>query len=206
LSDSDMQELLQQLAMAEAAYKAQNAKYEFVREEKESVKKQIDEVTTASAQAIHAWRVELMERIEAEQKRVAEAVADNQALVTELEGKRYDAMVARNQAQRNLESIQRQVEQAKRAAASAAEWATLEKRWDLLTMGAPWREWAKDHQIEGAKKMTYEGRMILGDTMGLGKTLTSLIFIDMVEAATKDASPDNPVEFGSVKSNSATGY
>jgi hypothetical protein len=67
-----------------------------------------------------------------------------------------------------------------------------------MTMGAPWREWAKDHQIGGAKKITYEGRMILGDTMGLGKTLTSLIAIDMIEAATKDASPENPVQFGSM--------
>lgn len=97
------------------------------------------------------------------------------------------------------ESYLRQKEQAERAALAAQEWATLETRWDRLTMGAPWREWAKDHQINGAKKITYEGRLILGDTMGLGKTLTSLIAIDMIEAATREASLTNPVEFGSMK-------
>jgi SNF2 family DNA or RNA helicase len=91
------------------------------------------------------------------------------------------------------ESVQRRYQDLKLAEELAANYLTLEKRWDAMTAGAPWREWAKDHQIEGAKKITYAGRMIVGDTMGLGKTLTSIIALDMIKASTTDAREDNPV-------------
>lgn len=144
------------------------------------------------------------------QQEAQRAVAENERLMQERNAKRYEEMSTLQEskfdlsrklreAERMAESLQRQLDQARRAELAQAEWATLEKRWDQLTMGAPWREWAKDHQLEGGRKITYEGRMILGDTMGLGKTLTSLIAIDMIQAATKDASPDNPIEFGSMK-------
>ena len=144
------------------------------------------------------------------QQEAQRAVAENERLMQERNAKRYEEMSTLQEskfdlsrklreAERMAESLQRQLDQARRAELAQAEWATLEKRWDLLTMGAPWREWAKGHQLEGGRKITYEGRMILGDTMGLGKTLTSLIAIDMIQAATKDASPDNPIEFGSMK-------
>ena len=58
----------------------------------------------------------------------------------------------------------------------------LSDKFDRLTAGAPWREWAKDHQISGAKTLATARRGILGDKRGLGKTLTSLIFCDMTEA------------------------
>lgn len=53
---------------------------------------------------------------------------------------------------------------------------------DRLTAGAPWREWAYQHQIAGAKHLAATKRAILGDKRGLGKTLTSLIYLDMVGA------------------------
>lgn len=111
----------------------------------------------------------------------------------------YDVRKLLAASERNIESLKRQIEQMERANLKATEWATLEKRWDLLTAGAPWREWAKDHQLDAARKITYEGSLILGDTMGLGKTLSAIIAMDMIQAATADASPDNPIEFGSMK-------
>lgn len=51
-----------------------------------------------------------------------------------------------------------------------------------LTMGAKWREFALPHQIEGAKRLTASRRAILGDGMGLGKTLQAIMTFDMLKA------------------------
>ena len=51
---------------------------------------------------------------------------------------------------------------------------------DIITRNAPWREFAFTHQIEGAKQLAIAGRGILGDKRGLGKTLTSIIWLDML--------------------------
>lgn len=56
------------------------------------------------------------------------------------------------------------------------------KELDSLTATAQWREFAFDHQIEGGKRLAIAKRGILGDKRGLGKTLTSLIYLDMVQA------------------------
>jgi SNF2 family DNA or RNA helicase len=50
------------------------------------------------------------------------------------------------------------------------------------TLNAPWREHAYDHQIFGAERLAVAKRAILGDQTGLGKTATSIIYMDMVEA------------------------
>lgn len=52
---------------------------------------------------------------------------------------------------------------------------------DIITAGAPWREWAFDHQIDGAKQLAISERGILADKRGLGKTLTSIIWLDMLK-------------------------
>jgi len=53
---------------------------------------------------------------------------------------------------------------------------------DELTATATWREFAFDHQITGGKRLAIANRGILGDKRGLGKTLTSLIYLDMAQA------------------------
>lgn len=53
---------------------------------------------------------------------------------------------------------------------------------DELTASATWREFSFEHQIEGAKRLAVAKRGILADKRGLGKTLTSLIYLDMVQA------------------------
>lgn len=53
---------------------------------------------------------------------------------------------------------------------------------DKLTAQAYWREFAFDHQIDGGKKLAIAKRGILGDKRGLGKTLSSLIYLDMAKA------------------------
>jgi chromosome segregation ATPase len=153
---------------------------------------EVTEVRNASAEEI--WELQLqIHKVEEQRDEDLRKKYEERAQVNE---QKFDLKRLADQAQREAESLQRQIDQMRRAELAKAEWSTLEQRWDQMTMGAPWREWAKDHQLSGAKKITYEGRLILADTMGLGKTLTSLVAIDMIEAATKDASPDNPVTFG----------
>lgn len=158
----------------------------------EVIKNSVAEIRNSVAAKIYDLEQAIIDLKRARDEQIEEVSANKKVLDTEI----WDANVALRKAEALLDSLQRQIDQARRAELKAAEFKTLEDRWDLLTMGAPWREWAKDHQISGGKKCTYEGRMILADTMGLGKTLTSLITIDMIEAATKDASPDNPIKFG----------
>ncbi|MGH9057911.1 MAG: DEAD/DEAH box helicase [Acidimicrobiales bacterium] len=64
-----------------------------------------------------------------------------------------------------------------------AEISARSQEFDTLTANMPWREWAFDHQITGAKEIALgNGRVILGDKRGLGKTLTSLIACDMLKS------------------------
>lgn len=100
-----------------------------------------------------------------------------------------------NRKKQEIESVQRQIEIAKRLKIQEQSFEMLEAKWATLMAGAPWREWAKDHQISGAKRIATRRRMILADTMGLGKTLTVLIAIDLIKAATNEASEDYPVEY-----------
>lgn len=53
---------------------------------------------------------------------------------------------------------------------------------DKITQQHKWREFAFSHQLEGARRLASARRGILGDKRGLGKTLTSLIWADMLDA------------------------
>lgn len=96
--------------------------------------------------------------------------------------KQEEAIEAKKKAEKEAE-LQTQLE---------AQMKILNERWDTLTMGATWREWAKDHQLAAGHFITENRKVILADPMGLGKTLSAIIACDMAEAATRDASPENP--------------
>jgi len=53
---------------------------------------------------------------------------------------------------------------------------------EMLTARAPWRSRALKHQWEGAVRLTSAKRAILGDSPGLGKTLQSIMTVDMLKA------------------------
>lgn len=110
-----------------------------------------------------------------------------------------DANWAAQQAQilqAKIDSI-KAAEAAKEAAIQAVEheakqYAALEQRFDNATINAPWREWAKDHQIAAGHKIAQDRYVILADPMGLGKTLSSIITTEMAEKSTKTVTPDEP--------------
>jgi septal ring factor EnvC (AmiA/AmiB activator) len=69
----------------------------------------------------------------------------------------------------------------------AEEFAIVSEEFDRLTKEAFWRgsderAGAFEYQIEGGKRLAQAHRAILGDKRGLGKTLTSVIYMDMVQA------------------------
>lgn len=132
-------------------------------------------------------------------------------IVNALRQKRNAATMAKHEAERKKRELEYEAERIKRAiadakrkaeeeaaAAKAAEnaamqYAELDKRFDNGTAGAPWREWAKDHQLFAGKTIARNRRVILADAMGLGKTLSSVIVADMAHAVTKDVNPDFPL-------------
>lgn len=56
------------------------------------------------------------------------------------------------------------------------------KLFDSRTIGYRWREFAFSYQLSGARRLASARRGILGDKRGLGKSLTSLIWADMIGA------------------------
>ncbi len=117
----------------------------------------------------------------------------------------YDAQSKANTAawdlknkERLLELAQAEEEKAKQAAALQEQLLIPNEKWDALAMGAEWREHAKNHQIEGGKKLVQDRHVIVADPPGLGKTLTSIAACDMAEAATRETSKEHPF-LGEVK-------
>lgn len=82
----------------------------------------------------------------------------------------------------NVEKLEREAHRVTQEAALWSKYEAKAKILDIMTSDAPWRVDAKIHQLEGAKQLAIAGRAILGDKMGLGKTLSSIIWLDMVEA------------------------
>lgn len=78
-------------------------------------------------------------------------------------------------AKRKLETFQSEKAIQARIENEAAEF-------DRITQHYQWREFAFDHQISGARRLASARRGILGDKRGLGKSLTSLVYADMLGA------------------------
>lgn len=125
------------------------------------------------------------------------AEADNvSAKLEEIDRQRREAIKAKADIEEKMKSFTKVLEKAQQAADLAdskakqqqaikdaeAEFLRLADSFDEITAGAPWREWAFSYQIEDAKRMALGKRVIVGNTMGTGKTLTSLITCDMLEA------------------------
>jgi SNF2 family DNA or RNA helicase len=165
---------LDAVAEAMAKLQAMVAKFEAITEPLEAQKHEID----SERKAI--------------EKRYQDDLLDLRKKANAIDELMFETKKQLRAVKQNADSISRQFVELQRAEALKNEYLTLEAKWDSLTIGAPWREWAKDHQIEAARKITWSQKMILGDTMGLGKTLSAIAALDIIQAATKDASDDNP--------------
>jgi len=124
-------------------------------------------------------------RLEITKQQLAEAEATYRRLTREknqmMDEIRADEQVQREMEKRKAQALRLQAAKEKRDAI-LARYNEQAAEMDALTATATWREFAFDHQIEGGKRLAIAERGILGDKRGLGKTLTSLIYLDMVQA------------------------
>lgn len=140
---------------------------------------------------------ELMGKLELEQQdlqgEINEALDEMAPIDEEIEKLKKKKWAAQRKAQdaRHAQSLKRSALQDAENKYRAAlleknkrdAWEEESKRLDAFTINAKWREWAFDHQITGGKHVTVMGgKVIIGDGMGLGKSLTSLIAADMMDA------------------------
>lgn len=94
----------------------------------------------------------------------------------------WESRTKLRQVEREINSTNNRLTQAIENKKQREELDKLSEELDRITAGLPWREWAFPHQITGAKALAVQKRAILADTMGLGKSLTSIIYMDMVQA------------------------
>lgn len=99
---------------------------------------------------------------------------------SEAELNRIDAIIADYRMQ--LEQLRRELARAE-AEENAYRRLMLEtEEFDRITADAPWRTAAFKHQVTGAKQMAAMRKGFLGDKRGLGKTLQSVAYSDMLQS------------------------
>lgn len=132
------------------------------------------------------------EKIPEFQSTIQKALAEERELmaqVNQLVRKRRQIESERDALKKKAQQDQEAMAQAKRKLETFASERAIEARmaeqaaeFDRITAHYKWREFAFSHQIEGAKRLASAKRGILGDKRGLGKSLTSLIWADMLGA------------------------
>lgn len=100
----------------------------------------------------------------------------------ELSDKQRNERLEKSRLDREAARLARLKDAQEKRVAILKELRKKEEQLDIDTAGAPWREFAFEHQITGGKRLAIAKRGILADKRGLGKTLTSLIWLDMVKA------------------------
>lgn len=121
---------------------------------------------------------EIRVQLEAAQKIVRKLAHQKDSLVARVNENR----TAQRKLEKQAEDAKRFKEAKEKRNALLAAFEEKSKELDNLTATAGWREFAFDHQIVGAKRLAVAKRGILADKRGLGKTLTSLVWLDMVQA------------------------
>lgn len=159
-----------------------------INEELANIQPLVEEFQTASAEVEAAMAVLRAAQNKKNAAIIAQQEADRKRRELEAEARRLEQEIA--DAKRKAEE-EAAAEIARQQA--TMQIAELDKRFDLGTMGAPWREWAKDHQLFAGKTIARQRRVLLADAMGLGKTLSATIVSEMAQAVTKEASPDFPI-------------
>lgn len=109
--------------------------------------------------------------------------------VQEIVRKRKEKENIRDLFKKQAKSDQVAISNAKRRLEQFASERAIEERiqreaeeFDNITQHYMWREFAFDHQLSGARRLASARRGILGDKRGLGKSLTALIWADMLGA------------------------
>lgn len=144
-----------------------------------AAEKRVEEVKQALAPLDEKRKniTQQMDTIREEMQRKLDELAE---IRRQIDVEQYDLRRALREANQEVLNALRALERALEAAKFRKEYQDASGRFDELIVNMPWREKAMPHQIEGAKQIAMTGRAILGDKMGLGKSLTSLAAADML--------------------------
>lgn len=143
------------------------------REAEAAVKMQIIEARTA--------RNEISAKIEDLRAEFSRKLQELEAEKAPFASVIWEIEKAERAAQRETKSAEQALRDAMLAERNKKAFQDQSIKFDSVTAGFSWREFALQHQIDGAKFLSIAKRGILADKMGLGKTLTSLIWADMLE-------------------------
>lgn len=137
---------------------------------------------------VHSRENEIRARLSELTSEIARLTKERSAIEQERSTRRR----AINEVERKIVSAARLETVKQEQAALIAEFEEASKELDELTRNAVWREGVKQengdvhkafpYQIEGGKRLAVAKRGILGDKRGLGKTLTGIVWADMVQA------------------------
>lgn len=125
------------------------------------------------------WLAQEIERIRIEAQNQMNKLAAERA---DLETQVWDARLEIKRIGKEIADLEAKLRLAIDSEIRMEKFREQSMRFDEITAGLYWREWALGHQIDGARWIANGHRVILADDMGLGKTLTSLMACDMMES------------------------
>jgi SNF2 family DNA or RNA helicase len=123
---------------------------------------------------------ENLEQLEVMLKSLLEVVAEIRARKQPYADEKASIRQDMSGDQRKLDAANRELFRLMAEIAAQRKLAEMRREMDLKTIDAPWRQRALPHQMEGAYRLSSAKRAILGDQMGLGKTLQAIMTIDMM--------------------------
>lgn len=163
LLESQLSAIETDVLIAETLVKEPDAKFAEINKQREAIKAQMQE-------ALHA--------LDVERRRIEEEVFDSKRKI--------------RSAKQERDNLQHRLDQARRRKLAEEKFEMLDTRWQRIFQSEAWAT-TLDHQIVGAKRIATQRKLILADTMGLGKTRTVLGALDLIYSMTEEATPENPV-------------
>lgn len=137
-----------------------------------------------SLQALQKVDQEALLELEREEMKVRaefqRKIDEVKARVKDAKERVFDRRREIQNAQRNVDTLSRQLEIELDKLRASDRYAQFSAKIDMETAGAPWREWAFDKQIECGKIIAANRRVLMGNKVGTGKSLTALISADML--------------------------
>lgn len=139
-------------------------------------------IIEAEIASTRSKRLELEGQIETLKREYSVKLIELNGQLEPLQTEAFDLQRKKRLAEQAVAAAEQRLRDAILALRHRAMYKEASLKFDELTAGFKWREWALNHQLEGARMLAIAQRAILGDGMGLGKTLTSQITADMLQS------------------------
>lgn len=137
----------------------------------------------------NAEKLAKVKALREQQDAIRKQLNELQNTINQLDTDLWDYRVERRETQKRIQAAEHDVQMAKQAREAKKAFERQNTSFVELAKGRAWWEGAgpnKDkilkHQWEGARFLASAKRALLGDSMGLGKTITVLAALDLVQA------------------------